>query len=165
MNKPVIFTAAFFVMGSIAWIVLSPVDESQVKQPQMTNSTIKNVTDKVQRVVLDETSQQKNDEVITSENHSHSEQTLSAMTETQKEKYSNLSDSDRGEMLELVSAENEANDAVSEGARKYFELVKEDKNLEKLDAEIEEKIAYLNSLPGVNENKLVEPNSSSAPNK
>jgi hypothetical protein len=87
------------------------------------------------------------------------------MTESQKEKYSNLSDTKRAEMIEVLSATDESNDTVSAGARKYFDLANDDKKFEKLDAEIEETIAQLNLLPSNNNANSTAPNISAATSK
>jgi hypothetical protein len=80
------------------------------------------------------------------------------MTGSQKEKYSNLSDAKRVEMIEVLAATNESNDAVSVGAQKYSDLLNDDKKFEKLDADIEETIAQLNLLPSTNKQNSTEPN-------
>ncbi|KZZ36832.1 MULTISPECIES: hypothetical protein [unclassified Oleiphilus] len=68
------------------------------------------------------------------------------LTTLQKEKYSNLPDERRTEMLEVISATNQARNTVSSGAEKYFDLVEDDKKFVELDALADQKIIELNRL-------------------
>jgi len=149
MRKLILFISAFLVAGGIAFVALEPLSNDKTLEPLQASDISETGIERP--VSLVENGQTRSEEIDTSE--VLTQQVISTMKDSQKEKYRNLPDSDREEMIEILSATDESSEVVSSGARKYFDLVNDDKKLEQLDAEIEEKIALLNRLPGDKETK------------
>ena len=146
MKKTILFLCVFLVVGGLAFIGQESLfNEQDIVQPKASD-VIKVEVDKPVALNQSTTS-----DTVVAPSEISSEQALSAMTELQKEKYQNLSDTNRTEMIEVISATDETSDTVSIGARKYFDLVNDDKKFEKLDADVEEKIAHLKLLPKDNQ--------------
>lgn len=108
-----------------------------------TQNEVSNATNPAQPGELSAEDRNTLDDNTVNEAPTPEQQALAVMSESQKEKYQNIPDEDRAEMIEVVTATSQSSQAVAEGAERYFELVEDDQRFEQLDAEAEASIAQL----------------------